>query len=231
MDTTPDKSSYKVIQALTREGSQNLLKVLSQLKLNDGVNSLKDKTDVNKYLKNNKEASMPITSEDFFKVLPLKEIRDYTAFSRLKFKPFYSVMEEGGYFKPHLDDVFNGHFSHTLFLSDPDTYEGGELELLVNGKVEQFKPEPGTLIMYETGLPHQVKQVTKGVRRVVIWWSVSLIRDKQDFYQWRSYNKYATTDYPINKDDIPLTLKEFTSKKPILYKQLADDILRRYLIN
>ena len=43
MDTTPDKSSYKVIQALTREGSQNLLKVLSQLKLNDGVNSLKIK--------------------------------------------------------------------------------------------------------------------------------------------------------------------------------------------
>ena len=36
-----------------------------------------------------------------------------------------SKIEEGGYYRCHLDNEFNGHYSTTLFLSEPEDYKGG----------------------------------------------------------------------------------------------------------
>jgi PKHD-type hydroxylase len=55
-------------------------------------------------------------------------------------------------------------FSFTLFLSDPDSYEGGELA------------QAGTMVVYSTGALHRVNPVTRGERLAAIGWVQSLVR-------------------------------------------------------
>ena len=68
--------------------------------------------------------------------------------------------------------------SFTLFLSDPDAYEGGAL--LVDGLdgEREAKPPAGALVLYETGDLHRVTPVTRGERLACVGWMQSLIRDR-----------------------------------------------------
>ena len=84
---------------------------------------------------------------------------------------------EGGYYRPHVDDPTMGDFSTTIFLSDPDTYDGGELNLLVDSEVKKIKLEAGWGITYTTGIPHEVAEVTRGCRNAAVFWTKSHIKD------------------------------------------------------
>ena len=65
--------------------------------------------------------------------------------------------------------------SFTLFLSDPETYEGGAL--LVDGLdgEREFKPAAGDAVLYPTGQLHRVTPVTSGQRLACVGWIQSLI--------------------------------------------------------
>lgn len=74
---------------------------------------------------------------------------------------------------PHLrTDV-----SSTLFLCDPDEYEGGELEVIDTYGAHEVKLPAGDLILYPSTSLHQVKPVTRGVRVCSFFWTQSMIRD------------------------------------------------------
>jgi PKHD-type hydroxylase len=88
-----------------------------------------------------------------------------------------SRTEVGEGFYAHLDTTSVGEFSTTVFLSDPDTYEGGELCLYLEDEVRKFKLPAGTAITYTTGAPHCVAQVTAGVRHAGVFWTSSLVKD------------------------------------------------------
>lgn len=88
-----------------------------------------------------------------------------------------SKTENGGYYNTHTDVAQVGHFSVTIFLSDKDSYDGGELCLWINGKEELIKLNPGYAVVYPTGTPHRVTKVTSGVRYVVVLWVKSLLKD------------------------------------------------------
>ena len=90
----------------------------------------------------------------------------------------YSKTIKGGYYKPHHDCPSNGEYSNTLFLSNPLEYGGGELSLLINGEVNNFKLKPGMMITYPTGVPHEVKQVTRGSREVAVFWTKSKFKNE-----------------------------------------------------
>ena len=80
----------------------------------------------------------------------------------------------------HVDDPVMGEvrtdLSFTLFLSDPDTYEGGAL--IVDGLdgEREVKPAAGSLVLYPTGALHRVTPVTSGERLAAVGWIQSLIR-------------------------------------------------------
>lgn len=83
----------------------------------------------------------------------------------------FMVSEDGGKMRTDL--------SYTLFLSDPDDYEGGELVMDGASGQQEIKLLAGDMILYPTGLVHQVAPVTSGQRHVVVGWIQSSIR-RQD---------------------------------------------------
>lgn len=69
--------------------------------------------------------------------------------------------------------------SFTLFLSDPATYEGGELVLeRLDGPVTMKLPA-GSIFIYSTGYVHQVVPVRSGERQVCVGWIQSQVRDEE----------------------------------------------------
>ena len=58
--------------------------------------------------------------------------------------------------------------SMTLLLSDPSTFEGGELEFMSKGKTAKLKQ--GQAIFFASWLQHRVKPVTRGERKSLVMW-------------------------------------------------------------
>lgn len=88
-----------------------------------------------------------------------------------------SKTESGGYYNTHTDTGNVGHFSTTIFLSEKDSYEGGELSLWINGKEEYVKLNPGYAVVYPTGIPHRVNKVKSGSRIAIVFWTKSILKD------------------------------------------------------
>ena len=102
---------------------------------------------------------------------------NYTLATKIS-KVIVSKYGEGSYYNFHNDKYTLGNYSTTVFLNDPETYEGGELCLCINGKEENFKLPAGHAITYETGILHKVNKVTKGERMAIVFWSSSKAGDK-----------------------------------------------------
>lgn len=83
----------------------------------------------------------------------------------------------------HVDDPLMGDpplrtdLALTLFLSDPETYDGGDLIIDQPGGEQAYKLPFGAAVLYPATTLHQVAPVTRGVRLVAITWIQSLIRD------------------------------------------------------
>ena len=98
--------------------------------------------------------------------------------------PFYARYTPGKRYGTHIDDPIMGvgdryrtDVSITVFLNDPDEYEGGELSITTTyGEVKEKLPA-GDAILYPSGSLHQVAEVTDGVRLVAVTWAQSMIRD------------------------------------------------------
>jgi PKHD-type hydroxylase len=65
----------------------------------------------------------------------------------------------------------------TLFLSDPQSYDGGELIVDTAAGEDATKLSAGALVAYPaTGL-HRVAEVTRGTRLAAVGWARSFVRD------------------------------------------------------
>jgi PKHD-type hydroxylase len=67
--------------------------------------------------------------------------------------------------------------SATLFLSDPQAYEGGELVVESDFGCRTAKLAAGDMIAYSSASRHRVNAVTRGRRLASVFWIQSLIRD------------------------------------------------------
>ncbi len=67
--------------------------------------------------------------------------------------------------------------SFTLFLNEPDTYQGGELAFDTGSVENAFKLPARSAICYPTGQLHRVRPVEQGERLAVVGWVQSLVRD------------------------------------------------------
>jgi PKHD-type hydroxylase len=67
--------------------------------------------------------------------------------------------------------------SSTLFLSDPEDYDGGELVVVDAYGTHEVKLPAGDLILYPSTSVHHVEPVTRGARVCSFFWTQSMVRD------------------------------------------------------
>lgn len=97
----------------------------------------------------------------------------------------FSRYSDGMAYGNHVDDPLMGSGSHrvrtdvsfTLFLDEPETYDGGELITDTTAGEQAYKLPAGSVILYPSSTLHRVEPVTRGERRVAIGWVQSTVRD------------------------------------------------------
>lgn len=67
--------------------------------------------------------------------------------------------------------------SCTVFLSDPEEYDGGELTVYESGSARQIKLSAGHAVLYSASHVHEVMPVTRGARLAAFFWIESMVRD------------------------------------------------------
>jgi len=103
------------------------------------------------------------------------------------FPPLFNRYGVGQHFGIHVDNAVRGdHFtgtrirtdlSVTLFLSDPEEYDGGELIVEDYYGSHRVKLPSGHLVLYPASSLHTVTAVTRGVRVASFFWLQSMVRD------------------------------------------------------
>ncbi|HEV2818393.1 MAG TPA: Fe2+-dependent dioxygenase [Allosphingosinicella sp.] len=103
------------------------------------------------------------------------------------FPPLFNRYEGGEAFGTHVDNAVRIHapsefrvrsdLSATLFLEDPDAYEGGELVVEDALGAHQVKLPAGHLLLYPASSLHRVEPVTAGARTAGFFWVQSMVRD------------------------------------------------------
>ncbi|MFO1082427.1 MAG: Fe2+-dependent dioxygenase [Reyranellaceae bacterium] len=103
------------------------------------------------------------------------------------YPPMFNRYGEGMTFGAHVDGSVRLHprdgrkirtdVSATLFLSNPDEYDGGELQIEDTYGRHSVKLPAGDMVIYPATSLHQVAPITRGVRIGCFFWVQSLIRD------------------------------------------------------
>ena len=95
--------------------------------------------------------------------------------------PLFSRYRPGHAYGAHVDDALiaglRTDVSFTLFLAEPDTYDGGELIIDTASGEEAFKLPAGSLVTYPAATLHRVAPVTRGERLAAAGWVRSHLRD------------------------------------------------------
>lgn len=117
----------------------------------------------------------------FAAVLPLRTL-----------PPRFNRYEGGGEYGFHVDGSvmtmaaapgqaasLRSDVSCTLFLAEPDEYDGGELVIDDTYGQHEVKLPAGDLIVYPSSSLHRVAPVTRGARLAAFFWVQSLVRDQQ----------------------------------------------------
>lgn len=104
------------------------------------------------------------------------------------YPPKFNRYTNGGHYGAHVDSAVmqvpgtaisvRSDVSATLFLADPDEYEGGELEIEGPFGIQSAKLAAGDLILYPSSSLHRVTPVTRGARIASFMWIQSMVADE-----------------------------------------------------
>lgn len=84
--------------------------------------------------------------------------------------------------------------SCTVFIGDPDSYEGGELAMVIGNQTLAFKGAPGEAVVYPSTLLHEVVPVRSGQRLVSITFIESHVADQHQRMQVFELNEIAALE-------------------------------------
>jgi PKHD-type hydroxylase len=106
------------------------------------------------------------------------------------FPPLFNRYDTGMNFGAHIDNAIRfvkgastpirvrTDMSATLFLTDPDDYDGGELVVQDTFGDHKVKLPAGDLVVYSATSRHHVTPVTRGSRWSSFFWIQSMVRDE-----------------------------------------------------
>jgi PKHD-type hydroxylase len=112
----------------------------------------------------------------FAAVLPLRILPPY--FNSYAGGEHYGMHIDGAIrMRPGTANAMRADVSSTLFLSEPDEYDGGELVVSDAYGTHEVKLDAGDLIVYPSSSVHRVEPVTRGERVSSFMWTQSMVRD------------------------------------------------------
>ncbi len=102
------------------------------------------------------------------------------------FPPLFNRYSEGDFFGTHVDGSIRAipgtatrirtDLSVTLFLAEPEEYDGGELVVEDKYGTHEVKLPAGDLVLYPSTSLHHVTPITRGARVASFFWLQSMIR-------------------------------------------------------
>lgn len=110
------------------------------------------------------------------------------ALPRSIYPPKFNRYADGGTYGAHVDSALmflpGSHqqmrtdLSATVFLAEPEEYDGGELEVEGPFGVQAVKLAAGDMVLYPSSSLHRVTPVTRGARVASFFWIESLVQDE-----------------------------------------------------
>lgn len=105
------------------------------------------------------------------------------------YPPMFNCYQAEGAFNQHIDNAIRKvpgtpvkirtDISMTLFLSEPDEYEGGELVIEDTFGEQRIKFSAGDMVLYPASSMHRVTPVTQGRRFASFFWMQSMVRSNE----------------------------------------------------
>jgi len=105
------------------------------------------------------------------------------------YPPMFNCYQAEGEFNDHVDNAIRKvpgtpvkirtDISMTLFLSEPDEYDGGELIIQDTYGQQCVKFDAGDIVLYPSTSVHRVTPVTRGRRLASFFWLQSLVRSQE----------------------------------------------------
>jgi len=118
--------------------------------------------------------------------LPKSPLFMTTALPFKVFPPRFNRYQDGGHYGNHVDGaVFSvpgtshrirSDLSATVFFSEPEDYDGGELIIEDTSSTRNVKLRAGDMVLYPSTSLHRVTAVTRGARLASFFWIQSLVR-------------------------------------------------------
>ena len=103
------------------------------------------------------------------------------------YPPKFNRYADGGTYGAHVDSAVmqvpgtsisvRSDLSATLFLAEPEEYEGGELEIEGPFGIQAAKLAAGDMVLYPSSSLHRVTPVTQGARIASFMWIQSMVQD------------------------------------------------------
>ena len=103
------------------------------------------------------------------------------------FPPLFNRYDVGMKFGAHVDNAIRfiagpnirvrTDLSATLFLSEPDAYDGGELVIEDTYGTQSVKFAAGDMVLYPATSLHRVQEITRGSRWASFFWIQSMVKD------------------------------------------------------
>lgn len=141
-----------------------------------------------------------------------------------------SRTRNGGGYGHHVDNPFmdmgggkrvRTDLSFTLFLNEPDDYEGGDLSIELAGVTHRVKEKAGDLVIYPSTTLHAVEPVTSGERLVCIGWIESLVRsgeEREILFDLENLKAELASRYDANSPEMLILSKTSANLKRMWMK-------------